>query len=70
MPCLLLPAEITPCTRDAAPTHGRKLLQNFRQWATQDAINRAVNSGADLWTTRNAAGVGQWGTGWGPGWWR
>jgi hypothetical protein len=41
----------------------RKMLQ-WNQWATSDAIGRAVDSGADMWSTRNAAAVGTWG-GWG-----
>lgn len=43
----------------------RKMLQ-WGQWATSDAIGRAVDSGADMWSTRNAAAVGTWG-GWGAG---
>jgi hypothetical protein len=59
---------------------GRKLLQTFRQQWASDAINRAVDSGADLGMTRQAAfaGRGGWSGGWGGrnwvgsggGWWR
>lgn len=52
---------------------GRKMLQAWAQQATSDAIGRAVDSGADLYATRQAAYVGNgygYGGYGGGGWWK
>jgi hypothetical protein len=42
------------------------MLQLWSNQMTSDAIGRAVDSGADLWTTRQAGAIGNFGAGgWG-----
>lgn len=64
----LLHACVSPLICDTGPHQGRKMLQTWRQQWASDAISRAVDNGADMWSTRaatnNWAGRGGWGGPW------